>query len=89
MQTLLILVASIGFSLSLGCASKGTSADESDGAVDGCHTPLGFIPEGRTKTGYLRPIEQGGANCEQGQLTCNNGVWTGPYIHPSCTRLNN
>ena len=52
---------------------------------DGCQSPLGFIQEGHSVRGYLQPVAQGGATCQQGELTCNNGQWSGAYIYPSCT----
>ena len=86
-----MIMTTLGLCLFLGCATASKPASEpgSEDAMEGCHTPLGFIREGRSMIGYLRPIEQGGANCQQGELTCVNGVWTGAYIHPSCTRLQN
>ncbi len=87
-----MITATLSLCLFLGCATttatKSASEGASEDAMEGCHTPLGFIREGRSMTGYLRPVEQGGANCQQGELTCVNGVWSGAYIHPSCTRLN-
>ena len=75
-----------------GCATPPPSsrADRESGELrEGCHTPLGFIREGQTATGYLNQMEQHGQPCQQGALTCENGVWTGPYIYPSCVRLSN
>lgn len=68
--------------LTAGCASE--SVKESIKSGDGCHTPLGFIPEGQTATGYLHQIESAGQTCQQGTLRCEDGVWTGAYIYPSC-----
>ncbi len=53
---------------------------------EGCQSPLGFISEGHSKTGYLQAVAQGGAGCQQGELTCSEGQWAGPYIFPSCTK---
>lgn len=87
-----LLVTTLSLVFVLGCTTattKPSSEAATEDSMEGCHTPLGFIREGRSMTGYLRPVEQGGANCQQGELTCVNGVWTGAYIHPSCTRLPN
>jgi hypothetical protein len=67
----------------VGCASE-TSRAPAGPPAEGCHTPLGFIPEGRTATGYLHQIESRGQRCQQGTLSCDGGVWTGAYIYPSC-----
>ena len=76
----------VGFALSMGCATTGSSGDLEAGttAAEGCHTPLGFIAEGRTATGYLHQIESRGQSCQQGTLRCEDGVWSGGYIYPSC-----
>jgi hypothetical protein len=66
----------------VGCASERSKAPAE--AKEGCHTPLGFIPEGRTATGYMHQIESHGQRCQQGTLNCEGGVWTGAYIYPSC-----
>lgn len=66
----------------VACATA-PSADKAEGDVDGCHTPLGFVPEGTSATGYLHPIEHG-EPCQQGQITCTDGVWAGVFIYPSC-----
>jgi hypothetical protein len=65
-----------------GCSSAPTSAPVEK--AEGCNTPLGFIPEGRTATGYLHQVESNGQHCQQGVLTCDGGVWAGAYIYPSC-----
>ena len=65
-----------------GCKSAAPVIEEGDG----CQSPLGFIPEGHSKNGYLQSIALGGSNCEQGVLTCTNGQWSGAYINPSCTK---
>jgi hypothetical protein len=51
---------------------------------DGCSSPLGLISEGATARGYLHPVETGGVACQQGELSCTNGQWSGAYIYPSC-----
>lgn len=74
----------------LGCASTPQPAaveGDDKGPREGCHTPLGFIPEGRTATGYLHQIESAGQRCQQGTLSCDGGVWSGGYIYPSCTMV--
>ena len=76
------VAATVAFVLG-GCSSQQMATEEQG---DGCQSPIGFIQEGHSKTGYLQPIAQGGANCEQGEITCRNGQWTGAYINPSCTR---
>jgi hypothetical protein len=81
----------IAFLFCVGCAStppNQSSTDmHADAVMEGCHTPLGFIPEGHTATGYLNQLAQGGQPCQQGTLSCEDGVWSGPYIYPSCTVL--
>lgn len=78
----------VAFALCMGCAStpaaNNSDADSDKGPREGCHTPLGFIPEGRTATGYLHQIETAGQRCQQGTLSCEDGVWSGGYIYPSC-----
>lgn len=72
----------------LGCASTSHLSEgdtEAPDLADGCRTPLGFVPEGRSATGYLRPLEQA-QNCQQGTITCEDGVWFGAYIFPSCIK---
>lgn len=84
-----VLVASV---VGLGCSSKPTLPDSSAinsppmEGKEGCDSPLGYIPEGGSAKGYLRPIEQGGLTCQQGELICRDGNWTGAYIYPSCSR---
>ncbi|MGZ3722321.1 MAG: hypothetical protein ACXVA9_05295 [Bdellovibrionales bacterium] len=72
--------------LCAGCSSAPSTPEDiaARGPKEGCHTPLGFIPEGRTATGYLHQIEARGQRCQQGVLSCEGGVWTGAYIYPSC-----
>ncbi len=75
-----------------GCASVNPDmqpTDQSTDLSDGCHSPLGFIPEGHSANGYLHQIEQHGQSCQRGTLTCEDGVWSGAYIYPSCVRSAN
>lgn len=53
----------------------------------GCNSPLGFIPEGESLTGYRDITVPAGKTCRSGQLQCIDGVWTGIYIHRACTVL--
>lgn len=83
-----ILVAYALVFMVVSCTSTSHLSEgdvEAPDLVDGCHTPLGFIPEGRSATGYLSQIAHG-QNCQQGTLTCEDGVWYGAYIFPSCLR---
>ena len=71
----------------VGCTSVPSelkNSTEHEKLSAGCQTPLGFIPEGRTATGYLHQIENNGQRCQQGSLSCEDGVWAGAYIYPSC-----
>ena len=83
MKNLLLFVIC---AFAVGCA---TSAPEHEGQAkemsEGCNTPLGFIPEGHSATGYLHQFEPSG-ECQMGTLTCQDGVWSGAYIYPSCVR---
>ncbi len=89
------LVGLVALSSWVGCASStklpdssalnSPPAESADGKL-GCESPLGFIPDGHALKGYLRPVESGGENCQQGELTCAEGVWSGAYIYPSCVR---
>ena len=69
--------------LCLGATAGCSSAPVVEGTA-GCNSPLGFIAEGQTATGYLRAVESSGQSCQQGVLTCEDGKWTGAYIYPSC-----
>lgn len=88
-----ILVSTVSVIFVLGCASSqapdkvADKAAESENQGEGCQSPLGFIQEGHSTTGYLHPIEQGGSPCQQGELFCKNGQWSGTYIYPTCTKL--
>lgn len=84
MKTLIVYMAALTVAFCFGCAS--TQLPETPQG-EGCQSPLGFISEGHSKTGYLQAVAQGGASCQQGELTCNEGQWTGSYIFPSCTKL--
>jgi hypothetical protein len=79
-----VLIVAVFAQFALACASEAPK-EKTEAAAEGCHTPLGFIAEGTSATGYLHPIETNGQSCQQGALTCNDGVWSGAYIYPSCT----
>lgn len=86
MKKLLVsfFVLSLGLGLAVsGCTTQSIKSGDPD-AVPGCDSPLGFIAEGQTATGYLRPVESSGQSCQQGTLTCEDGKWTGAHIYPSC-----
>lgn len=80
MKHLILTLALLG---AAGCSSAPSSQSVAE-SKEGCHTPLGFIPEGRTMTGYLHQVESRGQRCQQGVLSCENGVWSGAYIYPTC-----
>jgi hypothetical protein len=88
MRWFLVLVAAC---LTTACSGSAPKPDappvESASGVPGCQSPLGFISEGHSATGYLHQIESRGEHCQQGTLTCQGGAWTGPYIYPSCVVL--
>lgn len=78
-----ILFFSVSMMISAGCASM-SEKDPAMAKGEGCQTPLGFIAEGKSAMGYLRQFESRGESCKQGTISCENGVWTGAYIYPSC-----
>lgn len=90
MFTRFVLFAAFVLTCACSTTQPSSRADRESGELkEGCHTPLGFIPEGRTSTGYLNQMEQHGQPCQQGTLSCEDGVWSGAYIYPTCVRLAN
>ena len=70
----------------MACTSPGDRKEAAaTPATPGCDSPLGFIPEGGSRPGYLQPVAIGGSRCESGPLVCNNGRWSGAYIFPACS----
>ncbi len=71
-----------------GCSS-GAKRELASKAVEGrdCQTPLGQLADGATASGFLQPVVSGGATCQSGSITCQDGVWAGAHIYPACTRL--
>lgn len=74
-----------------GCASLSFERPERKAVIPGiaverrnCDSPLGPIADGGSAKGYLNPTEKAGRHCQEGRLTCHDGIWDGEYVYLEC-----